>query len=106
MTAAGLTRAWRARATGSTACDREPRRWALRCAWSRRRARAPASTCALRRRGDQLSCGPVTRVAIIEDRKEIREGLASLIGGAQGFECTGAYRSMEEAIDGITRDVP
>jgi len=45
-------------------------------------------------------------VAIIEDRKEIREGLASLIGGAQGFECTGAYRSMEEAIDGITRDVP
>jgi DNA-binding NarL/FixJ family response regulator len=45
-------------------------------------------------------------VAIIEDRKEIREGLASLIGGAQGFECTGAYRSMEEAIDGIARDVP
>lgn len=46
------------------------------------------------------------RVAIVEDRREIREGLATIINGTPGFCCTGAYRSMEDAIDGIDRDVP
>jgi DNA-binding NarL/FixJ family response regulator len=38
------------------------------------------------------------RVGIVEDQREIREGLAALIGGTPGFECTGAFRSVEEAL--------
>ena len=37
-------------------------------------------------------------VGIIEDQREIREGLAALIGGTPGFECTGTFRSVEEAL--------
>lgn len=40
----------------------------------------------------------VIEVAIVEDRRDIRESLALLIGGTEGFTCTGAYRSMEEAL--------
>ena len=40
----------------------------------------------------------IIKVAIVEDRREIRDGLAMLIGGTEGFECTGTYRSMEEAL--------
>jgi DNA-binding NarL/FixJ family response regulator len=40
-------------------------------------------------------------VATIEDRREIREGLAVLIDGTPGFQCVGRYRSMEEALDGF-----
>lgn len=46
------------------------------------------------------------KVAIIEDRREIRDGLAMLIGGTEGFRCTGAYRSMEEALAKINSDLP
>ena len=46
------------------------------------------------------------RVAIVEDRREIREGLAALINGTDGFKCTGAYRSMEEALDRIGSPLP
>lgn len=46
------------------------------------------------------------KVAIIEDRREIREGLAMLIGGTEGFLCTGSYRSMEEALEKINRQLP
>jgi len=44
------------------------------------------------------------RVVIIEDLREVREGLAMLIHGANGFECATSYRTMEEAIEGIARD--
>jgi len=47
---------------------------------------------------DQLQ---VTTVATIEDRREIREGLAALIDEAPGFHCVGRYRSMEEALQGF-----
>jgi DNA-binding NarL/FixJ family response regulator len=46
------------------------------------------------------------RVAIVEDRREIREGLTMLIGGTEGFVCTGSYRSVEEALDRISHQVP
>lgn len=46
------------------------------------------------------------KVAIIEDRREIRDGLSMLIGGTEGYRCTGSYRSMEEALDKIGHDVP
>ncbi|MGH9159009.1 MAG: response regulator [Vicinamibacteraceae bacterium] len=45
-------------------------------------------------------------VAIIEDERDIRDGLAGLLRLASGYRCTGAYRSMEEALDRITLDLP
>ena len=41
------------------------------------------------------------RVVIIEDLLEVREGLAVLINGTNGFECTGRFRTMEDALAGI-----
>jgi DNA-binding NarL/FixJ family response regulator len=46
------------------------------------------------------------KTAIIEDERDIREGLAMLINGTEGFRCTGSYRSVEEALDRIQYDVP
>lgn len=46
------------------------------------------------------------KVAIIEDRREIRDGLAMLISGTAGFECTGTYRSMEDALPRIGSVLP
>jgi DNA-binding NarL/FixJ family response regulator len=46
------------------------------------------------------------RVGIIEDRREIREALAMLINGTAGFRCTASYRTMEEALDKISRELP
>lgn len=37
-------------------------------------------------------------VLVIEDQREIREGLATLINGTIGFQCCGTYRGMEEAL--------
>ncbi|MEO5904414.1 MAG: response regulator transcription factor [Gemmatimonadaceae bacterium] len=48
----------------------------------------------------ELSGVPV-RVVIIEDLREVREGLAMMIGGANGFECASSYRTMEEALHGM-----
>jgi len=48
------------------------------------------------------------RVALVEDQTRAREALAALIGGSPGFEVTGQYGSMEDAIagiDGMTPDV-
>jgi len=46
------------------------------------------------------------RVAIVEDDEVVRESLAVLIGGAEGFSCTGTYASGEKAVEGIPLDVP
>ena len=46
------------------------------------------------------------KTAIIEDQNDIRQGLASLIGFTDGFKCTGAYQSMEEAFDRIKMNIP
>jgi DNA-binding NarL/FixJ family response regulator len=46
------------------------------------------------------------KVAIIEDRREIREGLATLISFTDGFECTGSYRSVEDALHRIGSQLP
>jgi DNA-binding NarL/FixJ family response regulator len=48
----------------------------------------------------------VIKIAIVEDLRPIREGLAMLINGTDGYVCTGSYRSMEEALEKIKRDVP
>src|SRR5687768_15209551 len=54
---------------------------------------------------DGLAGVPV-RVVIIEDLREVREGLAALIHGTSGFECAGSYRTMEEALKGIAASGP
>jgi DNA-binding NarL/FixJ family response regulator len=45
-------------------------------------------------------------VVIIEDLLEVREGLAMLINGTSGFECTGRFRTMEEALAGVEASRP
>jgi DNA-binding NarL/FixJ family response regulator len=45
-------------------------------------------------------------VAIIEDRREIRDGLATLIEFTEGYSCIGKFGSMEEAIARIRHNVP
>ncbi len=47
-----------------------------------------------------VSSEPVPiRVVIIEDMREVREGLMMLINGTAGFQCAGSYRSMREMLD-------
>jgi DNA-binding NarL/FixJ family response regulator len=46
------------------------------------------------------------KVAIIEDQRDIREGLAWIIRATDGFSCVGAFRSMEEALEKLSFEVP
>src|SRR5215831_2113881 len=46
------------------------------------------------------------RVAIVEDGREIRDGLVALVAGTPGFVCTGAFDSMEPALDAMARVAP
>ena len=56
-------------------------------------------------RKENVKTRPI-RVAIVEDREEIRFGLTRLIGGAEGFECTGCYPTMEEALEKLPQNLP
>jgi len=49
---------------------------------------------------------PTVKVAIIEDLRDIREGLATMLDFTEGFKCVGKFYSMEEALRNIHRDVP
>jgi len=40
----------------------------------------------------------VIRVAIIEDERDLREGLRSMINFTEGFRCINDFRSMEDAL--------
>ena len=46
------------------------------------------------------------QVVVIEDMREVREGLAALINGTRGFKCTGSYYSMEAALSGLDSQAP
>jgi DNA-binding NarL/FixJ family response regulator len=48
----------------------------------------------------------IIKAAVIEDLREIREGLTTLINFTEGFRCTGSYRSVEEALAKLNQDVP
>jgi DNA-binding NarL/FixJ family response regulator len=50
--------------------------------------------------------GPGIGVAIVEDQKELREGLSFLINSTPPFECKHVYGSMEDALMGIGQDLP
>jgi len=46
------------------------------------------------------------RVGIIEDRREIREGLGLIIDATHGFACAGKWPSMESALEAIRPPLP
>lgn len=48
----------------------------------------------------------IIKTALVEDMRDIREGLATLINFTEGFSLSGSYRSMEEAIPKIRGNVP
>jgi DNA-binding NarL/FixJ family response regulator len=50
--------------------------------------------------------GTDLRVVIIEDLREVREGLRMLIDGTRGFACANSYRTMEEALGRVGDDRP
>ena len=52
------------------------------------------------------SQSPNIKVAIIEDQQATREGLAILIGNATGFEVTGRFSSVEQALDRLDSAPP
>jgi DNA-binding NarL/FixJ family response regulator len=46
------------------------------------------------------------RVVIIEDLRDIREGLTALINGTAGFKCVAGYGTMEVALARIEKEKP
>ena len=45
-------------------------------------------------------------VVLIEDQREVREGLAVLINGSPGFCCLASFRSMEDALRALENQLP
>jgi DNA-binding NarL/FixJ family response regulator len=45
-------------------------------------------------------------VGIIEDQKELREGLSFLLNGVPGFACRHVYSSVEAALEGVGTEPP
>lgn len=54
----------------------------------------------------QAAAEKTITTAIVEDIRDIREGLTTLINFTEGFTCNGSYRSMEDAIPKIKGNVP
>ena len=48
----------------------------------------------------------VIKTAVVEDMRDIRDGLTTLINFTDGFRCTGSYSSMEEALARLPGNVP
>ncbi len=44
------------------------------------------------------SAGATLHVVLVEDLREVREGLTMLINGTHGFHCAGSHRTMEDAL--------
>jgi DNA-binding NarL/FixJ family response regulator len=59
-----------------------------------------------RHQGEAPALPDPIKVAIVEDQRTIREGLRLLIDATAGYRCTGSFRSMEEALALIDRDLP
>lgn len=48
----------------------------------------------------------VIRVVLIEDQRELREGLRMLLNATPGYRCINNFSSMEEALKNIERELP
>lgn len=46
------------------------------------------------------------RIVVIEDQREIREGLSALINGTAGFQCVASFSRAETALAMVERDKP
>ena len=49
---------------------------------------------------------PEITVAVVEDHRSYREYLVALLGGSDGFRCTGSYSSMEDALLKLSYEPP
>jgi DNA-binding NarL/FixJ family response regulator len=50
--------------------------------------------------------GKTINTIIIEDQRDLREGLQTLINFTPGFKCLGAFRTMEEALARVKYELP
>ncbi|HWP54896.1 MAG TPA: response regulator transcription factor [Pyrinomonadaceae bacterium] len=48
----------------------------------------------------------VIKTAVVEDMRDIRDGLTTLINFTDGFRCTGSYPSMKEALARLPGNIP
>lgn len=48
----------------------------------------------------------VIRTMIVEDQRDLRDGLSTLVNFTPGFTCVGAFRSMEECLARVKHDLP
>lgn len=48
----------------------------------------------------------IIKVAIIEDQRDVRDGLGYLIGSTPGYQFRGGYGTVAEGVRGITQDMP
>ena len=45
-------------------------------------------------------------VSIVDDKKELRQSIATFVNGSPGFRCVSAYSSAEAALKGLPGDKP
>jgi DNA-binding NarL/FixJ family response regulator len=48
----------------------------------------------------------IIRILIVEDQRHLRDGVEALINFTPGFKCSGAFRTMEEALARVKHDLP
>lgn len=53
-----------------------------------------------------MSENKIIKTIIIEDQRDLREGLQTLMNFSPGFKCLGAFRTMEEALARVKYDLP
>jgi DNA-binding NarL/FixJ family response regulator len=46
------------------------------------------------------------RILVVEDQRHLRDGVEALINFTPGFQCSGAFRTMEEALSRVKHDLP
>ena len=58
------------------------------------------------RKGTDNPVARNTKVAIVEDQRTLRDGFSLLIDCTEGFQCTGTFRTMEEALEKLGSNLP
>ena len=58
------------------------------------------------KKGTESPAARNTRVAIVEDQRTLRDAFSLLIDGTEGFQCTGTFRTMEEALEKLGSNLP
>ena len=48
----------------------------------------------------------IIKTIVVEDQRDLREGLQTLINFTPGFKCLGAFRTMEECLARVKYDLP